>query len=75
MTLQMLLETTVEHGTVPGAAALVVHGDDIEVAAGTCAHVAPSSGTVGILLTQVQMTGGTSTQLMREFWQYAFSAS
>jgi CubicO group peptidase (beta-lactamase class C family) len=41
---------------------------------GTSAHVAPSSGTVGILLTQVQMTGPTSTPLMREFWQYAFSA-
>ncbi len=39
---------------------------------GTCAHVAPSTGAVGILLTQVQMSGPTSTQLMREFWQYAF---
>ena len=39
---------------------------------GTCAHVAPSTGTVGILLTQVQMAGPTSTQLMREFWRYAF---
>jgi CubicO group peptidase (beta-lactamase class C family) len=39
---------------------------------GTSAHVAPSTGTVGILFTQVQMTGPTSTQLMREFWQYAF---
>jgi CubicO group peptidase (beta-lactamase class C family) len=34
---------------------------------GTTAHVAPSTGTIGILLTQVQMTGPTSTQLMREF--------
>jgi CubicO group peptidase (beta-lactamase class C family) len=42
---------------------------------GTTAHVAPSTGTVGILLTQLQMTGPTSTQLMREFWQYAFGAS
>jgi CubicO group peptidase (beta-lactamase class C family) len=40
---------------------------------GTAAHVVPSTGTVGILLTQVQMTGPTSTQLMREFWEYAFS--
>jgi CubicO group peptidase (beta-lactamase class C family) len=42
---------------------------------GTTAHVAPSTGTVGILLTQLQMTGPTSTQLMREFWQYAVGAS
>jgi CubicO group peptidase (beta-lactamase class C family) len=42
---------------------------------GTTAHLAPSTGTVGILLTQVQMTGPTPTPLMREFWQYAFGAS
>ena len=42
---------------------------------GTTAHVAPSTGTVGILLTQLQMTGPTPTQFMREFWQYAFGAS
>ena len=42
---------------------------------GTTAHVVPSTGTIGILLTQLQMTGPTSTQLMREFWQYAFGAS
>jgi len=40
---------------------------------GTTAHVVPSTGTVGILFTQVQMTGPSSTPLMREFWQYAFS--
>jgi CubicO group peptidase (beta-lactamase class C family) len=39
---------------------------------GTTAHVAPSSGTVAILLTQLQMTGPTPTQFMRAFWQYAF---
>jgi CubicO group peptidase (beta-lactamase class C family) len=39
---------------------------------GTTAHIAPSTGTVGILFTQVQMTGPASTALMREFWQYAF---
>jgi CubicO group peptidase (beta-lactamase class C family) len=39
---------------------------------GTTAHVAPSTRTIGILLTQVQMAGPTSTALMREFWQYAF---
>jgi CubicO group peptidase (beta-lactamase class C family) len=42
---------------------------------GTAAHVAPSTGTVGILLTQVQMTGPTPAQLMRDFWQYAFGAA
>ena len=41
---------------------------------GTSAHVAQSTRTVGILFTQVQMTGPTPTQLMREFWQYAFGA-
>jgi CubicO group peptidase (beta-lactamase class C family) len=42
---------------------------------GTTAHVAPSTGTIGILLTQLQMTGPTPTHYMREFWQYAFGAS
>jgi CubicO group peptidase (beta-lactamase class C family) len=42
---------------------------------GTSAHVAPSTNTVGILLTQVQMTGPTPPPLMREFWQYAFGSS
>jgi CubicO group peptidase (beta-lactamase class C family) len=42
---------------------------------GTTAHIAPSTGTIGVLLTQVQMTGPTPTPLMREFWQYAFGAS
>jgi CubicO group peptidase (beta-lactamase class C family) len=42
---------------------------------GTTAHVAPSTGTIGILLTQLQMTGPTPTQFMREFWQYAFGPS
>jgi len=41
---------------------------------GTSAHVVPSTGTIGILLTQLQMTGPTSTQFMREFWRYAFGA-
>jgi CubicO group peptidase (beta-lactamase class C family) len=39
---------------------------------GTTAHVDMATGTVGILLTQVQMTGPTPTALMREFWSYAF---
>ena len=42
---------------------------------GTTAHVAPSTGTIGVLFTQLQMTGPTSTPLMREFWQYAFAGS
>jgi len=42
---------------------------------GTTAHVAPSTATIGILLTQVRMTGPTSTPFMREFWQYAFGTS
>jgi CubicO group peptidase (beta-lactamase class C family) len=40
---------------------------------GTTAHVAPATGTVGILLTQLQMTGPAPTPLMREFWRYAFA--
>src|SRR5262249_4576224 len=39
---------------------------------GTTAHVQPSSGTVGVLLTQVQMAGPSSTPLMQRFWRYAF---
>jgi CubicO group peptidase (beta-lactamase class C family) len=42
---------------------------------GTTAHVAPATGTVGILVTQVRMAGPTPTRLMREFWQYAFGDS
>jgi CubicO group peptidase (beta-lactamase class C family) len=42
---------------------------------GTTAHIVPSTGTVGVLLTQVQMTGPTSTQLMRDFWRCAFGDS
>jgi len=41
---------------------------------GTTAHVAPSTDTVGVLLTQLQMTGPTPTKFMREFWRYAFAA-
>jgi CubicO group peptidase (beta-lactamase class C family) len=41
---------------------------------GTAAYVAPSTGTIGILLTQ-RMTGPTPTRFMREFWQYAFDDS
>ncbi|MFD9637517.1 serine hydrolase, partial [Streptomyces violascens] len=38
---------------------------------GTTAYVIPSTGTVTILLSQVEMTGPTPVTLMRDFWQYA----
>jgi CubicO group peptidase (beta-lactamase class C family) len=41
---------------------------------GTTAHVAPSTAIVGILLTQLQMTGPTPTPFMRRFWRYPFGA-
>ena len=41
---------------------------------GTAAHVVPATGTIAILLTQVQMTGPTPTPLMRDFWRYAAGA-
>ena len=40
---------------------------------GTTAHVAPSTGTVAVLFTQVPLTGPTPTALMRRFWQLAFT--
>ena len=39
---------------------------------GTSAHVQPSTGTVAVLLTQVQMGGPTPPPVMRRFWEYAF---
>ena len=42
---------------------------------GTTGHVAPSTGTVGVLLTQVAMTGPTPPPVMRDFWRYAFGGS
>jgi CubicO group peptidase (beta-lactamase class C family) len=42
---------------------------------GTSAHVAPSSGAVAILLTQVQLAGPTPTELMRDFWRAAGTIS
>jgi CubicO group peptidase (beta-lactamase class C family) len=42
---------------------------------GTSAHVAPSTGRVGVLLTQVPLTGPTPPPLMRRFWEVAFDAS
>jgi CubicO group peptidase (beta-lactamase class C family) len=41
---------------------------------GTTAHVLPSTGTVGVLFTQVQMAGPTSLPLMHAFWQHAFGS-
>ncbi|MEP6632466.1 MAG: serine hydrolase domain-containing protein [Lapillicoccus sp.] len=38
---------------------------------GTAAHVVPSSGLVTILLTQVEMTGPTAPEVMRDVWAYA----
>ena len=41
---------------------------------GTAAHVTPSTGTVAILLSQLEMAGPTQPALMRDFWRYAASA-
>ena len=41
---------------------------------GTAAHITPSTGTVTILLSQLEMTGPTPTALMRDFWRYAADA-
>jgi len=41
---------------------------------GTAAHIIPSTGTVTILLTQVEMAGPTPPAVMRDFWRYAGSA-
>lgn len=38
---------------------------------GTAAHLTPSTGTVSILLSQLEMPGPTPTALMRDFWRYA----
>ncbi|WP_443643427.1 serine hydrolase domain-containing protein [Amycolatopsis iheyensis] len=39
--------------------------------AGTAAHLVPSTGTVTVLLTQVELTSPDPTPLMREVWTYA----
>ncbi len=39
--------------------------------AGTSWHLFPATGTVSVLLTQVEMTSPEPTELMREFWTYA----
>ncbi|WP_410668942.1 hypothetical protein [Amycolatopsis sp. cmx-4-68] len=39
--------------------------------AGTAWHLVPATGTVTVLLTQVELTSPDPTPLMREFWTYA----
>ncbi|MGW3732663.1 serine hydrolase domain-containing protein [Streptomyces sp. NPDC005148] len=41
---------------------------------GTTGHLAPSTGTVMIMLSQLEMTGPKPPALMRDFWQYAADA-
>ncbi|WP_093750672.1 serine hydrolase domain-containing protein [Streptomyces sp. DvalAA-19] len=38
---------------------------------GTTAHIIPSTGTVAVLLTQMELAGPAAPQLMRDFWTYA----
>ncbi|CAM5579589.1 serine hydrolase domain-containing protein [Streptomyces avidinii] len=38
---------------------------------GTAAHIVPATGTVTLLLTQRELTGPASPEVMREFWTYA----
>ncbi|MGW7357029.1 serine hydrolase domain-containing protein [Streptomyces sp. NPDC054802] len=38
---------------------------------GTAAHITPSTGAITILLTQVQMSGPSFPEPMRDFWRYA----
>ncbi|MFI1399343.1 serine hydrolase domain-containing protein [Streptomyces sp. NPDC020681] len=40
---------------------------------GTAGHIVPSTGTVTILLSQLEMSGPTAPALMRDFWSYAAS--
>jgi CubicO group peptidase (beta-lactamase class C family) len=41
---------------------------------GTAAHITPSTGTVSILLSQLEMAGPTAPALMRDFWRHAANA-
>ncbi|MGW3742764.1 serine hydrolase domain-containing protein [Streptomyces sp. NPDC005146] len=41
---------------------------------GTTGHFVPSTGTVTIMLSQLEMTGPTPPALMRDFWRYAADA-
>ena len=38
---------------------------------GTAAHITASTGTVTILLSQLETAGPTPPALMRDFWQHA----
>jgi CubicO group peptidase (beta-lactamase class C family) len=38
---------------------------------GTAAHIVPATGTVTILLTQVNLAGPAEPAILRDFWQYA----
>lgn len=38
---------------------------------GTAAHITPSTATITILLSQLEMSGPTPPDLMRDFWRYA----
>lgn len=38
---------------------------------GTAAHVVPATGTVSVLLTQLELSGPTPPPPMRAFWTYA----
>ncbi|MFF1713506.1 serine hydrolase domain-containing protein [Streptomyces sp. NPDC058268] len=38
---------------------------------GTTAHIIPSTGTVTLMLSQLQMGGPSFPDLMRDFWRYA----
>ncbi|WP_128818086.1 serine hydrolase domain-containing protein [Streptomyces sp. S063] len=38
---------------------------------GTTAHVIPATGTVAVLLTQMEMSGPAAPGVMRDFWTYA----
>ena len=41
---------------------------------GTAAHITASTGTITILLSQLQMAGPTPPALVRDFWQHAANA-
>ena len=41
---------------------------------GTAAHIIPSTGTVTILLSQVELAGQASPALMQDFWRHAAAA-
>ena len=41
---------------------------------GTAAHITPSTGTVTILLSQLELAGPDSPALIQDFWRYATNA-